>query len=69
VSDDAHIRILRQVAHHSQRELDQHDAAQLDGDTASNARRKDLVRSARRTQARVADAETRRPYYRPATLS
>ena len=63
VSDDAHIRILREVAHHRQRELDEHDAAQPSGDTASNGRRQDLVRSARRTQARVADAETRRPNY------
>jgi hypothetical protein len=66
IVNDAHIRILRQVARHRQRELDEHDAAHPSGDTASNGRRHDLVRSARRTQARVADAETRRPYYRPA---
>ena len=65
MTDDAHITILRQVAHHRQRELDEHDAAHPGGDTASDGRRQDLVRSARRAQARVADAETRRPYYPP----
>jgi hypothetical protein len=69
VSDDAHIRILRQVAHHGQRELDEHDAAHPIADTASDGRRQDLARNARLTQARVADAETRRPYHRPATPS
>ena len=66
MSDDAHIMIIRLVAHRRQRELDEHDTAHPSGDTASNGRRQDLVRSARLTQARVADAETRRPYYRPA---
>jgi hypothetical protein len=65
VSDDAHMRILRQVANHRQRELDEHDAAHPSGDAASNGGRQALVRSARRTRARVADAETRRPCYRP----
>ena len=69
MSDDADIRILRQVAHHRQRELGEHNAAHPSGDTASDGRREDLVRSARRTQARVADAERRRPYSSPATPS
>jgi hypothetical protein len=63
---DPHIRILRQVAHKRQRYLDDHDAVDHVGDPASTARRQDLAQTATRTRTRVADAEARRRYHRPA---
>ncbi len=55
---DRHMHILRQMARHTQRELDHHDT--IDGDASSKNRRDLLVRAAKRTRARVADAELRR---------
>lgn len=60
---DPHIRILRQVAHQRQRELDDHDAGDHLGDPASTARRQDLAQTATRTRARVAAAQARRRYH------
>jgi hypothetical protein len=57
---DLHIRILRQVARQTQRELDHHDIVDHAGDAASTGRRDYLARAANRTRARVADAEQRR---------
>jgi hypothetical protein len=57
---DPHIRILRLVAHHAQRELDEHHSIDLIGHTASTTRRAHLERAAARTRARVADANERR---------
>ena len=57
---DLHIRILRLVAHQRQRELDDHDAVEHAEDTASTGQRRQLVRIATRTRARVADAQARR---------
>jgi hypothetical protein len=62
---DPHIRILRLVAHQSRRDLDDHDAVDHIGDTASTGRRQDLERIATRTRARVADAQARRRYHQP----
>jgi hypothetical protein len=45
---DAHKRILRQVAHQRQRDLDDYDAVDHIGDTESTGRRHDLVRTATR---------------------
>jgi hypothetical protein len=59
------MRILRHVAGQTQRELEQHDTVDHAGDAASRGRREYLVRAARRTRGRVADAEqrrNRRPY-------
>lgn len=63
---DLHIRILRLVAHQMQRELDHHDAADHAADTASARRRRHLTQAARRTRARVADAEAQRRGRQPA---
>jgi hypothetical protein len=57
---DRHIRILRLVAHHAQRELDDHHSIDRPGGTASTGRREHLERAAARTRARVADADRRR---------
>ena len=57
---DGHIRILRQVARQARRELEHHDTVEPSGDAASAGRRDYLVRAAKRTRARVADAEQRR---------
>jgi hypothetical protein len=58
---DPHIRILRHVARHRQRDL---DAADHLGDPASTARRQDLAQTATRTRARVAAAQARRRYHK-----
>jgi hypothetical protein len=57
---DRHIRILQLVAHHAQRELDDHRSVDHIEDTASTGRREHLERAAVRTRARVADADQRR---------
>jgi hypothetical protein len=57
---DLHLRILRQIARQTQRELEHHDTVDDAGDAASAGRRDYLVRAASRTGARVADAEQRR---------
>jgi hypothetical protein len=57
---DSHIRILRLVAHESQRELHNHDAVDHNDDAISTDRRQNLERAATQTRARVADAQTRR---------
>jgi hypothetical protein len=62
---DSHIRILRLMAHQTQRDLDDHDALDHAGDTASPGRRHDLVRTATRTRGRVAAAQARRRYHEP----
>ncbi len=54
------MRILRQVARQSQRELSGYNAAEPAGDVPSTPRREYLARAAKRTRARVADAEQRR---------
>ena len=57
---DLHIRILRQVARQSKRELSGYETVEPAGDDASTARRDYLERTAERTRARVVDAEQRR---------
>ena len=57
---DRHIRILRVVARHRQRKLDDHDAAANVPDATSTSRRRELARAAARTRARVTAAEARR---------
>ncbi len=57
---DPHIRILRLVARHAQRELDEHHSIDHTRHTASIPRREHLERAATRTRARVADANERR---------
>jgi hypothetical protein len=64
---DSHIRILHRIARQTQRELEQlqreleqHNSVDHAGDTASTGRRVYLARAAKRTRARVADAEQRR---------
>lgn len=56
---DAHMHILRLVARQRRRYLDDHDAADGTGGTASVHRRL-LERAATRTTARVAEAQARR---------
>jgi hypothetical protein len=56
---DRHIRVLRVLARHRQRRLDQHDGAAV-AHAGSDARRDDLERVAGRARARVAAAEARR---------
>lgn len=57
---DRHMHILRQVARQTQRDLDHYDSVDHDGEASSTGRRDYLVRAAKRTRARVADAELRR---------
>jgi hypothetical protein len=57
---DGHIRILHHIAREAQRELDHHNTVEPAADAASTGRRDYLVRAAKRTRARVADAEQRR---------
>jgi hypothetical protein len=57
---DRHIQILRVVARHRQRKLDDHDAVANTPDPTSTSRRRDLARVATRTRARLAAAEARR---------
>ena len=54
------MRILRQVARQSQRELEHHNTVEAAGDAASSGRREYLARAAERTRVRVTDAEQRR---------
>jgi hypothetical protein len=60
---DLHIRILRLVAHRTQRDLDDHDAVDHVWDTACAGRRQDLARIATRSRARVTEARARRRYH------
>jgi len=57
---DRHIRVLRVVARHRQRQLDDHSAADDRRDTVSPARRRDLEQIAARTRAHLAAAQARR---------
>jgi hypothetical protein len=57
---DRHIRILRQVAHETQRQLGDHQAAPPVGDGSGTGRGVHLERAVTLTRARVADAEHRR---------
>jgi hypothetical protein len=66
---DTHIRILRLLAEHQRRELDDHDAADHTAQTASAGHRRHLKRAATRTRGRVAEAEARRLYKRPGSIS
>ena len=59
---DTHLRILTTVARHSQRRLDDHDAAEGKTTAGSVERRDDLQRQATRARARVAAAQARRRY-------
>jgi hypothetical protein len=61
---DRHIRVLRVLARHRQRQLDDHDAVAAEPDAGSVTRREDLQRTAARTRARVAAAEARRRHPR-----
>jgi hypothetical protein len=66
---DLHLRILSLMARTTQRELEDHDAVDHVGDTASPGRRQDLVRVAMSTRRRVADAKARRSARRPREAS
>jgi hypothetical protein len=57
---DRHSRVLRVVARHRKRRLDDQRAATAVPDTGSADRRDDLERTAARTRARVAAAATKR---------
>jgi hypothetical protein len=58
---DRHIRILRLIAHHRQRELYEYDVhVQVAAGTSMPARRRNLQRAANTTRAKVASAEERR---------
>lgn len=57
---DPPIRILRLVAHHAQRALDEHHSIDRTGHTASTPRLEHLELAAARTRARVVDADERR---------
>jgi hypothetical protein len=57
---DTHLHILAVVARHSQRRLDEHDAAEGAPRPGSADRRQDLKTRATRTRARVAAAQARR---------
>jgi hypothetical protein len=57
---DRHMRILRHIARHSQRELDIHDAVDHAGDTAAAEHRQHLGDAANRTRGQVTAAEQRR---------
>ena len=61
---DSHLRILRMLAKHRQRQLADHDAAEYTGDTAPAGCRRELEQAAARTKANVAAAEARR-HHRP----
>jgi hypothetical protein len=62
---DRHMRILRYLARHSQRELDSYDAGDHAGDAAAD-HRQHLGDAARRTRAQVTAAEERRDPSPPA---
>lgn len=57
---DLHLRILRLVARTTQRDLEDHDAADHVVNAASRRRRQDLTRTAMRTRDRVTEARARR---------
>lgn len=57
---DVHLRILRRLAHQTQRELERHDTVDHAGDAASTGRRAYLARAVKRTRGQVAAAEQRR---------
>lgn len=57
---DRHMRILRHIARHSQRELDSHDAVDHAGDAAAADHRQHLGDAAMRTRGQVTAAEQRR---------
>ena len=61
---DLHLRILRMIANQRQRRLEDHDAADLTGDTASAEHRRGLAQAAGKTKANVAAAEARRRFPR-----
>jgi hypothetical protein len=62
---DAHMHILAAAARQTQRQLDDHDAAESAPSAGSTERRQDLETKATRTRARVGAAQARRR--RPAT--
>lgn len=57
---DRHLRILRLMAHQTQRKLHAHDAVDHGGDAVSTDRRHHLEQAATRTDAHVTDAQARR---------
>ncbi len=57
---DRHVRILRHLARHSQRELDRHDAGDHAGDAAATDHRQRLGDAARRTRGQLTAAVQRR---------
>jgi hypothetical protein len=61
---DLHLRILRQVARRTQRELDDHDARAGDAKPAPGGRL-DLARTAAQAHARVRAAQARRRHRAP----
>jgi hypothetical protein len=62
---DLHLRILRMIANQRQRRLEDHDATDLTGYTASAGHRRGLERAAGQSRANVAAAEARRRFPRP----
>jgi hypothetical protein len=63
---DRHLRILRHLARHSQRELDSHDASDHADDAAAADHRQHLGDAATRTRGQVTAAEQRRKPSPPA---
>lgn len=57
---DRHMRILRHIARHTQRELDHHNTLGPSGDAGSTGRGAYLERAAQRRRGQVAAAERRR---------
>ena len=57
---DRHMRILRQMARYSQRELDTHDAVDHSGDAGAADHRQHLGDAARRARGQVTAAVRRR---------
>jgi hypothetical protein len=57
---DRHVHVLRVVARHRQRRLDDHAPADGIPDAVSTERRRDLERAASRARARLAAAQARR---------
>jgi hypothetical protein len=57
---DRHMRILRNIARQTQRDLDHHNTHEPAGNAASTGRRDYLEHAAKRTRGQVAAAEQRR---------
>lgn len=66
---DRHLRILRLMAHQTQRKLHAHNAVHHGGDAVSTDRRQHLEQAATRTNAHMADAQARRHRRQKAALA